>query len=103
MSSRYSQILALLQSRLTVTGETLSTMAVSSTLRPTKKRISTTRTLRGSTLRECVQRVIEGHEVGTGIAADENSLIERDMLHAASAFEVLTSCMLDQNTAHQLG
>ena len=24
------------------------------------------------------------------------------MLHAASAFEVMTSCMLDQNTAHQL-
>src|SRR4029450_2327897 len=43
--------------------------------------------------RECIQGVIEGHEVGAGISAHENSLIQRDMLHAASAFEVMTSCM----------
>ena len=102
VSSRYSQILALLQSRLTVTGETLSTMAVSSTLRPPKKRISTTLHFARIDARQCVQRVIERHEVGAGIDAHENGLIQRDMLHAASAFEVMTSCMLDQNTAHQL-
>ena len=101
MSSRYSQILALLQSRLTVTGETLSTTAVSSTLRPPKNRISTTRTLRIHA-RKRVQRVIERHEVDARIDAHENGLIQRDMVHAASAFEVMTSCMLDQNTAHQL-
>ena len=102
MSSRYSQILALLQSRLTVTGEILSTMAVSSTLRPAKNRISTTLHFARVDARECVQRIIEGHEVGAGIDAHEHGLIQRDMGHAASAFEVMTSGTLDQNTAHQL-
>ena len=39
-SSRYSHNLAILQSRLTVAGETFSTSAASSTLSPPKNRIS---------------------------------------------------------------
>ena len=52
--------------------------------------------------RKRVQRVIERHEVDARIDADEHGLIQRDMRHAASAFEVTTSCMLYQDTAHQL-
>ena len=53
--------------------------------------------------RECVQCVIEGDEVSAGIGAVMyNSFIQRNMLHAASAFEVTTSGMIDQNTAHHL-
>ena len=47
--------------------------------------------------------VLERREVDTGICAHDGSLAKRDMLDAASAFQVVTSCMLDQNTAHQLG
>jgi hypothetical protein len=47
-SSRNSQLLANVQSRETVSVETSSASAVSSTLRPVKKRNSTTRHLRGS-------------------------------------------------------
>src|SRR6516225_3803538 len=43
-SSRCSQFLALIQSRLTVRAVTLSAAAVSSSVRPPKKRHSTTRT-----------------------------------------------------------
>src|SRR5688500_12591445 len=46
--SRRSQARATLQSRFTVFGETLSTAAVSSTLKPLKKRSSTTRACCGS-------------------------------------------------------
>ena len=42
LNSRWSQALARLQSRLTVPSETLSTSAVSSMLKPPKKRSSTT-------------------------------------------------------------
>src|SRR5580700_4472543 len=47
--SRASQALASLQSRRTVSGETFSTSAVSSTLSPPKKRSSITLLFRGST------------------------------------------------------
>ena len=48
VNSLSSHALAVLQSRMTVAGETSKTAAVSSTDRPPKNRISTTRTLRGS-------------------------------------------------------
>jgi hypothetical protein len=63
-------IFALFQSRLTVTGETLSTAVVSSTLSPPKKRISTTRPLRASIAApECIQRVIERDEIEAVLSA----------------------------------
>ena len=70
MSSRCSQILALLQSRLTVTGETLSTMAVSSMLRPPKNRISRLHFARVDA-RECVQRVVEGELVSVAPGTEQ--------------------------------
>jgi hypothetical protein len=36
------------------------------------------------------------------IDAHDCGLVQRDMMHAAPTFEVMTTCMLDQNTAHQL-
>ncbi len=77
-------------------------MAVSSTLRPREKTHFDDAHFARVDACECVQRVIEGHEVDAGISPQENSLIQRDMLHAASAFQVMTSCMLDQNAPHQL-
>ena len=47
-SSSWGQALTTFQSRITVSGETLSTSAVSSTLSPPKKRNSTTRPFLGS-------------------------------------------------------
>ena len=102
MSSRYSQILALLQSRLTVTGETLSTDGGLFDAEAAEKSHFDDLHFAGIDARKRVQRVIERHEVDARIDAHDNGLIQRDMLHAASAFEVMTSCMLDQNTAHQL-
>src|ERR1035437_9919934 len=49
LNSRKSQARASLQSRMTVSGETFNTTAVSSTLRPPKNRSSMTRALREST------------------------------------------------------
>ena len=49
-NSRRSHVRASFQSRMTVSGEIRSTAAVSSTLRPPKKRNSTTRLLRSSNL-----------------------------------------------------
>jgi hypothetical protein len=50
VSSRNNHALAIFQSRITVSGETFKTFAVSSTLNPPKYRRSTTRPLRGSTV-----------------------------------------------------
>src|SRR6188768_1490433 len=56
----------------------------------------------GIDARKRVQRVIERYEIDARIDAHDNGLIQRDMLHAASAFEVMPPCMFDENPAHQL-
>ena len=80
----------------------LSTTAVSSTVRPPKKRISTTWTFRGSTRGERVQGIIEGDEVDGRVVAHDGGFVQRDVLNAASTFEVVPSRSLHENATHQL-
>ena len=61
-NSRRSHVRASFQSRMTVSGE-IQHAAVSSTLRPPKKRNSTTRLLRSSKPGERRQRLVECHQI----------------------------------------
>lgn len=51
---------------------------------------------------ECVQCVIEGHEVDGWVDAHDSSLVQRDVLHTAPTLHVVSARMLDQDPAHQL-
>ena len=90
----------MLQSRITVTGETLSTSAVSSTLSPPKKRISTTCTLRGSSRASAFIASSSATRSVSRAAAHHGCLIQGNMLHAAAAFQVVSPRMLHQNAPH---
>ena len=83
--SRCSHALASRQSRMTVSGDTFSTDAVSSTLNPPKNRSSTTRLFRSSNCRQRLQRVVERHEVLTRLVGDDERLVEGDPHRVAAA------------------
>ena len=92
----------MLQSRLTVAGDTLSTSAVSSTLSPPKKRISMICTLRGSRRAECIHRVIERHQIAGSIGTHDGDIVEGDVLHTRPALYVMAAGMIDQYAPHHL-
>ena len=71
-----------------MTGEILSTTAVSSTVRPPKKRISTTWTF-GVDARERVQRIVQSDEAHGRVVAHDDGFVQRDVLNAASTFEIV--------------
>src|ERR1022692_4497621 len=109
----------MLQSRLTVAGDTLSTSAVSSTLSPPKKRISMICTLRASRrasafiasssatrspVRSLVTTAtsIERHQVTSSIAGHDGDIVEGDMPDAAPALYVMATGTVDQYAPHHL-
>src|SRR6266699_3509737 len=53
--------------------------------------------------RERVHGVVELHQIRVLAAAHDGSFFQRDVLHAASAFQVVPPRMLHQNAPHQLG
>src|SRR5271165_5993152 len=59
--------------------------------------------LAGIEPRQRFHRGVERHQVRGPVAAYHRRLIQGDMLHAASPFQVLAPCMFDQNAPHQLG
>ena len=62
-SSRVSQVFANFQSRMTVSGDTFSTSAVSSTLKPPKNRSSTTWLCPLVALRERLERLVNRDQI----------------------------------------
>src|ERR1035437_7203573 len=53
--------------------------------------------------RQRVHCVVERHHIRVLVAAHDNCLFQGDMLHSASAFQVVAPGMLYQNAPHQLG
>ncbi len=51
---------------------------------------------------QCVQRVIERHEVASSIASHDGDFVQSDMLHTASALDVVVTSMVDQYAPHHL-
>ncbi len=102
--SRASQALASLQSRRTVSGETFSTSAVSSTLKPPKKRNSTTRLFRGSTRARALQRIVQRDQVVAFFSCGPiNASSSVTLGIAASALLVTARTRrIHQNPPHQL-
>ena len=90
-------------SRITVIGDTCRTSAVSSTLRPPKKRSSTTLRFARCPLRQRVQGIVEGHEIIGAIGAEDGCGVERDMLGVRAALHVAAPRMVDEDAAHRLG
>src|ERR1022692_1927276 len=53
--------------------------------------------------RQSVHGVVERHQVRVLVAFHQGCLVQRDVLHAASAFQVMAARMFHQNAPHQLG
>src|ERR1022692_3610932 len=53
--------------------------------------------------RQSVHCVVERHQVRVLVAVHHGCLVQRDVLHAASAFQVVAPRMFHQNAPHQLG
>ena len=104
LSSRRSHARAKFQSRMTVFGATPNTSAVSSTLKPPKKRISKTRLLRSSVLArrsnarstDTISSSCSGREYDGDIDGDMNRIASA--FHAASRASVI-----HQDVAHHAG
>src|SRR5215472_11992380 len=75
VSSRYSHALAVLQSRITVTADTLSTTAVSSTLSPPKKTHLDYLYFARVEPRQRVHRITKGHEIRSPLATNAGRLL----------------------------
>jgi len=54
-------------------------------------------------LEQSVHRIVKTHQIGILGAAYHCSLIQRDMLHAATAFLIPTARVFDQDASHELG
>ena len=104
VSSRYSQALALRQSRLTVPVDIFSTSPISSTLSPPKNRISTICAFRGSIRASADERLVERDESRLRIPGrpDDDHVVQRHMLDAATALDVAAPRMVHQDAAHHL-
>src|SRR5271165_5950931 len=59
--------------------------------------------LAGIEPRQSVHRGIQRDQVRGPVAAHHGRLVQGNMLHAASPFQVLAPCVLNQNAPHQLG
>jgi hypothetical protein len=97
----------MLQSRLTVAGDTLSTSAVSSTLESAKKTHLDDLYLAWIETSQRVQRIIEGDKISAwvrgSITAHDSDLFQRDMLHTRPALYVMATGMVHQYAPHHLG
>ena len=103
LSSRASHALARLQSRSTVCGETDSATAVSSTLRPPKKRNSTTRAFRGSRRASSCSASSRATTSALRSGRAKTALIERDGADSATALAISAApSMINQHAPHDL-
>ena len=69
---------------MTVSDDTLSTEAVSSTLKPPKKRNSTTWCFRSSNLCRCVEGIVEGDQIQARLDRHGQGVGECDFQRAAT-------------------
>ncbi len=103
-SSRASQVFDSFQSRRTVCGETLSTVAVSSTLRPAKKRSSTTWALRASTLASDCKAPSSSNELGVAFRGNDHGLVQGYLVARTAPFPGASGQgVIDQDPTHHLG
>jgi hypothetical protein len=77
--------LAVFQSRITVTGEILSTSAISATLSPPKNRMDDLH-FAGIDPRQRIQRIIESHEVRSSIGANFSRVFEGNVRYPSPSF-----------------
>ena len=100
-SSRISHAFASRQSRITVSGDTPSAAAVSSTVRPPKNRISTTLALRSSIFASASSASSSRDEIAARFG-DHQRFVERHRLRAAAPLLiVLRPREVDEDAAHQ--
>ena len=89
------------QSRMTVSAETFSTDAVSSTLNPPKNRSSMTRLLRSSNFASASSASSSATKSCSRLAGDDERLVEGDLHRTAAAFlRVARARVIDQDAAH---
>ena len=88
-TSRRSQAFAVFQSRITVSGETFKTCAVSSTVRPPKNLNSTTWLMRASNVASPAERIAECNEVVLLHVWQLLHVIEIDVNRTAATFLAL--------------
>ena len=103
-SSRSNQSFASRQSRLTVSGDTWSTSAVSSTLKPPKNRNSTTWLFRASTSANASNARSSATTSNRRVRRGDEPFVQRHPLCAAPAFAVAARPgVIDENAPHQAG
>ena len=101
-SSRRSHAFASFQSRITVSGETCSASAVSSTLNPPKNRISITRLFRSSSFGQCLERVVQGDQIAPRFVRERQVVNQCDPDRAAAALLIRPGAReIDQDASHQ--
>ena len=92
----------MLQSRLTVAGETFSTSAVSSALSPPKETHFDDLHFARIKASQLIQRFIERRKVARSIAGHDGDFVQSDMLYTTSALDVVATSMVDQYAPHHL-
>src|SRR5262245_2761375 len=91
----------MLQSRITVTAETFSTPAISSTLNPPKYRSSTTRLFRASTDSSSRSASSSATSSAAGSGGDNRRFLKRHMQGAGTLLQAVASAsVVDQYVAH---
>ena len=102
LSSRSSHSLASFQSRFTVSGDTFSASAVSSTLSPPKNRSSTTWARRSERRGEVRQRLVQRDQVLAALLRHDQRLVERHARGAATALLIaLRARGVHEDAPHQ--
>ena len=87
---------------MTVIGDSFSACAVSSTPKPPKNRNSQNACFSRIDLRQRVQGIIDGNELGRAINSDGCGFIQRDSLQARAALQVMPPRMVYEDAAHEL-
>jgi hypothetical protein len=101
--SRSSQAFAVFQSRMTVSGDTFKTSAVSRRLRPPKNLSSTTWLIRASNVARAAECIAEGDEVAILRVRQLLHVIETHVNRTATAFLALpVAGELHQDPSHHL-
>ena len=85
-----------------MTGDTFRTSAVSSTLKPPKNRSSTTLRLSRIDASKSLQSIVEHDQIFSPISADDGCVFQSNVLDAATAFQVVAPCVVNQNPSHEL-
>ena len=102
-SSRYSQALALFHSRITVIGDTLQHFGGFLHAQAAEEaQLDHSALCAVPAAASAGQRIVERHEIIGAIGADDGVRVERDMLGAAPALDVVAPRVVDEDAAHGL-